>query len=76
MIPGWPKLNYMPRSDFKVLDVEMVKIWEHYQSSIENLRLQVPEFNSLYTDKKSQMKIIKNKKMELYANLYLIISMA
>ena len=66
----------MPRSEFKILDEELYETWTSFKQNIENFRLQVPEFNSLYTDKKAQKKHIKSKKSELYSTLFMIISLA
>ena len=66
----------MPRSEFKILDEEIFEIWTGFKQNIENFRIQVPEFNSLYLDKKSQKKVVKTKKNELYSTLYMIISLA
>jgi hypothetical protein len=43
----------MPRSEFKILDEEIFEIWTDFKQNIENFRLQVPEFNSLFVDKKT-----------------------
>ena len=75
-VPGWQRLNFMPRSEFKILDEELYETWTSFKQNIENFRLQVPEFNSLYTDKKAQKKHIKSKKSELYSTLFMIISLA
>ena len=54
----------------------MFEIWTEFKQNIENFRLQVPEFNSLFVDKKTQKKHIKSKKQELYSTLFMIISLA
>jgi hypothetical protein len=46
--PGWPRFNFKPKSGYKVLDEELNQLWNDYRENLENFRLNVPEFNSLF----------------------------
>lgn len=72
---AWQKFNYVPQSVYKVLDNEVKNIWTDYRVNLENLRLNVPDFNCLFLNVKSHQRTLKMRKNELYSNLFLTMSL-
>lgn len=68
------KFSYVPTSVYKILDYEFKAIWLSFKDSISALRHQNHEFNTLYTDQKTHIKLLSKKKVEFYMNLFLVIS--
>ena len=58
-----------------MLDYEVKNIWTDYRVNLENLRLNVPDFNCLFLNVKSHQKTLKMRKNELYSNLFLTMSL-
>ena len=64
------KFNYVPQSVFKVLDNEVKSIWTDYRVNLENLRLNVPDFNCLFLNVRSHSRVLNQRKHELYQSLF------